>query len=187
MAAFKIMSFATLLAAAISVVGASPAAPALLQSRQSCVEGKNKICYGVSGGMSQQLDIEELEYLASYLRFVGQSNSGMSSFYQMPTGSSCQEWAIPLPEGATILILAKHVSPFVKSAVLYEDIASTIDGGESATDTQRSAALLGCAVNGGQMGVAVNTNNAAYTSTDFKASKAKADGIIIKLVKVPKP
>lgn len=179
----KVFSLTTLLLAAASLVGASPAVPATLQSRQSCVEGKNKICYGVDGGTSQEIDTEELEYLASYLRFVGQSNSGMSAFFQMPTDTTCQEWSLILPEGSTILILAKHVSPFVKSAVLYEDIASTIDGGEEATEAQRQAALLGCAQNGGQMGVAVNTKNAAYDSADFKDSKARADGIVIKIVK----
>ncbi|KAH7010778.1 uncharacterized protein B0I36DRAFT_257296 [Microdochium trichocladiopsis] len=181
----KVLSLTTLLVAAASLASASPAAPALLQSRQSCVEGKTKICYGVNGGTSQGLDVEELEYLAAYLRFVGQSNTGINAFYQMPTSNTCQEWAIPLPEGATTLVLAKHVSPFVKSAVLYEDIASTIDGGEGATDAQRAAALMGCAVNGGQMGVAVNTKHEAYASAEFKASKAKADGVVIKLVKVP--
>ncbi|KAM0326098.1 hypothetical protein ACHAQA_006691 [Verticillium albo-atrum] len=187
MPASKVLSLATLGVALASVVSAHPAepAPAFLQTRQSCVEGKTKICYGVSGGVSQGLDVEELEYLASYLRFVGQSNSGLNAFYHMPTATTCQEWAIPLPDGATTLVLAKHVSPFVKSSVLYEDIASTIDGGEEATSAQRSKALIGCAKNGGQMGVAVNTANAAYKSAEFKASKAKADGIVIKLVKLP--
>ncbi|KAM0272160.1 hypothetical protein ACHAQH_008837 [Verticillium albo-atrum] len=185
MSSIKIFSLTTLLVAAASMVGASPAVNPFLQTRQSCVEGKDRVCYGVSGGTSQNLDVEELEYLAAYLRFVGQSNSGLNAFYTMPTSSSCQEWAIPLPEGAEILVLAKHVSPFVKSSVLYEDIASTIDGGEGATAAQRAKALIGCAKNGGQMGVAVNAKNAAYSSTEFKNSKAKADGIIVKLVKVP--
>ena len=109
----------------------------------------------------------------------------MSAFYQMPTAATCQEWSLTLPEGATILILAKHIAPFVKSAVLYADIANTIDGGDGATDAQRQAALLGCAQNGGQMGVAVNTSNPAYTSAEFKDSKARADGIVIKIVKKP--
>jgi hypothetical protein len=68
---------------------------------------------------------------------------------------------------------------------MYEDIATTIDGGEGATAAQRKAALIGCAQNGGQMGVVVDTKNAAYSSTVFKNSKAKADGIVIKLVKLP--
>ena len=67
----KVFSLTSLLVAAASLVGASPAASATLQSRQSCVEGKNKICYGVDGGTSQKIDPEELQYLASYLRFVG--------------------------------------------------------------------------------------------------------------------
>lgn len=183
----KVFSLTSLLVAAASLVGASPAAPATLQSRQSCVEGKNKICYGVDGGTSQKIDPEELQYLASYLRFVGQSNSGMSAFYQMPTAATCQEWSLTLPEGATILILAKHIAPFVKSAVLYADIANTIDGGEGATDAQRQAALLGCAQNGGQMGVAVNTSNPAYTSAEFKDTRPGRMVLLSRLSRNPRP
>ncbi|KAL8365069.1 hypothetical protein RB595_004063 [Gaeumannomyces hyphopodioides] len=166
----------------LAVTSSSP----LLQARQSCVEGKERVCYGVSGGQPQGLDVEELEYIGAYLRFVGQSNKGLNAFFAMPASTEgCQEWALWMPEGITVLVLAKHVSPFVESSVLYEDIASTTDGGEYATEKQRSAALLGCAANGGQMGVAVNMANEAYSSQEFKDSKAGSDGIAIKLIKMP--
>ncbi|KAJ1334006.1 hypothetical protein MN608_04004 [Microdochium nivale] len=80
---------------------------------------------------------------------------------------------------------AKHVSPSVKSAVLYEGIANTISDNEEASDAQRAAALLGCAAHGEQMGVVVNKQNPAYPLTDFKNSKVKGDDIVIKLAKVP--
>ncbi|KAL8419453.1 hypothetical protein RB594_002608 [Gaeumannomyces avenae] len=133
------------------------------------------------------LDAEELEYIGAYLRFVGQSNKGMNAFFTMPASADggCQEWSLSLPKGLTALVLVKHVSPFVKSSVLYEDIASTIDGGREATEKQRSAALIDCAANGGQTGVAINNANRAYSSQEFKDSKARADGIVIKLVKMP--
>ncbi|KXJ87459.1 hypothetical protein Micbo1qcDRAFT_178956 [Microdochium bolleyi] len=179
------LSLVTLLLAAASAIDASAAAPALLQSRQCSVEGKTKICYGVNGGTSQVLDVDKLQYLASYLRFVGQRNSGINAFFQMPTITTCQEWAIPLPERTTTLVLAKHVSPFVKFPVLYEDIANTIDGGEEVTDAQHAATLLNCAANGGPMSIAVNSQKYAHASADLKNSKSKVDGIVIELVKVP--
>lgn len=152
------------------------ASPALL-ARQSCDEGSKRVCYGKDGGLSQNLDPADVEYVASYLRFVGESNTGASARWTMPaSGSTCDEWAIPVPGAGTVLALAKHTTPFVATSILYEDLASTIDA---------IGGLLECQEYGGQMPAKVNKTNPVYTSAEYKATKARSDGITIKLVRDP--
>lgn len=92
------------------------------------------------------------------------------------SGNTCQEWAIPVPGAGTVLALAKHTTPFVATSVLYEDLAATIDA---------AGGLLECSEGGGQMPVKVNKTNPAYTSAEYKGTKARPDGITIKLVRDP--
>lgn len=68
----------TLLALAVSAATLVSASPALFP-RQSCDEGNKRVCYGKDGGDSQNLDPADVEYVASYLRFVGESNTGASA------------------------------------------------------------------------------------------------------------
>lgn len=42
-----------------------------LVARNPCGEGPDRVCYGVSGGESQNLDIEDIKYVADYLRCLG--------------------------------------------------------------------------------------------------------------------
>lgn len=68
----------SLLALAVSATTLASASPALV-ARQSCDEGSKRVCYGKDGGSSQNLDPADVEYVASYLRFVGESNTGASA------------------------------------------------------------------------------------------------------------
>ena len=162
-----------LVASAASITIATPA----LFHRQSCDEGNKRVCYGKDGGTSQALDPADVEYVASYLRFIGESNTGANARWTMPaSGSACQEWAISVPGAGTVLALAKHTTPFVATSVLYADIAATIDA---------VGGLLECQENGGQMPAIVNKTNLVYTLAEYKATKARSDGITIKLVRDP--
>jgi hypothetical protein len=89
------------------------------------------------------------------------------------SGSTCEEWAVSVPGAGTVLVLAKHTTPFVATSVLYEDLASTIDA---------IGGLLECSENGGQMPVKANKTNSVYNSAECKATKARPDGVTIKLV-----
>jgi len=152
------------------------ATPSLLP-RQSCDEGTKRVCYGKDGGTSQNLDPADVEYVAAYLRFVGESNTGADARWTMPaSGSVCEEWALPVPGAGTVLALAKHTTPFVATSVLYEDLAATIEA---------AGGLLECEGNGGQMPVKVNKSNSVYASAEYKATKARPEGITIKLVRDP--
>lgn len=131
-------------ASAVTITMASPT----LFYRQSCDEGSKRVCYGKDDGTSLALDPGDVEYVASYLRFVGESNTGANARWTMPaSGSACEEWAIPVPAAGIVLALDKHTTPFVGTSILYADIAATIDdvGG-----------LLECQENGGQMPTIVN-------------------------------
>lgn len=159
------------------------AAGSLNAARATCGETADKVCFGTNGGTPQDIDLDDLQYVADYLRYIGEENSGLNSMWTMPTAVSCDEWSLPVDNAGTVLALAKHISPRVRSSVLYVDIANAIDGGPGATEAQRKAALFGCATNGGMVGVKADPANPAYNTAEYKATKAKPEGILLKIVK----
>lgn len=153
---------------------------------QSCGEKANRVCFGLDGGTSQGIDPSDLQYVADALRYMAQDNP--ATLWTMPgSGFDCAEWTLPIEGAGTVLALAKHITPRINSSVLYTDIATTIDGGgEHASDQDRKESLLGaCGIHGGMVGVRVNASDPAYSSAEYKNSKAKPEGIIIKIVKAP--
>lgn len=167
-----------------SVIPAATAALFLASAAfAQCGEGVQKVCYGVNGGSSQGLDLDDLQYVADYLRYIGESQPG--ALFTMPGGFVCQEWGIEVPGAGTVLPLAKQTGPRVTSSVLYADIADTIDGGLDATASQRAASLVGCAANGGQVGIKTDTTNPYYNTPQYVASGAKPTGLVIKVVRAP--
>lgn len=81
-------------------------------------------------------------------------------------------------------VTAKHLGATRNSSVLFEDIATTLDGGAGAngTDAQKAGFIVGCGTDGGSMGVAVNTTSPSYNSTVFQNLYSVTDGILIKVV-----
>jgi hypothetical protein len=144
-----------------------------------------KVCYGVDGGTSQNLDPNDIAYVATYLRYLGQENTGADKFWTMPPSIDCQEWTLPVPNAGTVLALAKHINPRINSSILYTDFANTVDGGEHASAEDKAKSLSGCAKNGGQLGVIVHADASEYKTPEYVNSKAKHEGIIIKLVRDP--
>lgn len=69
------------------------------------------------------------------------------------------------------------------SSILYEDIANAIDGGANTPADKKNDFLIGCGTNGGQVRVKANLNNPLYSTPEYKASGAKPEDIILKLVK----
>lgn len=156
----------------------------LLAQRTSCGEGADRVCYGAGGGTSQDLDPEDVEYAALYLRYLADTNS--NPVWNMPSEFDCAEWTLPLFGAGTVLALAKHINPRTNSGVTYHDLARTIDGGEDASDEERAASLLGgCGANGGQLGVIVDLENPAYKTPEYVESGMKPADIIVKLVRDP--
>lgn len=169
----------TALFISVGIVAATP-----LDTRATCGEGPKRVCYGIDGGQSQNIDPEDVQYVADYLRYLGDENEGDAKFWNMPKAVDCAEWTLPIENGGTVLALAKHINPRINSSILYEDLAAAIDGGLDSSDGGKNE-LLGCGKNGGMMGVKANTKNPLYSTDSYKKSGAKPDGILIKLVKAP--
>lgn len=166
------------------LITAGVAAAAALDPLQSCFEGTNLVCYGLPGGTSQNISVDDLQFAADTIRFNGQS-SDPPGFYTMPANpslSGCDEWTVL--DSGTVRVLAKHTSNIVNSSVLLEDMATTIDGGPDATDTDKQKAIIHCAEHGGQLVVKVNTSNPAYSSADYKSSGNKPSEMLVKVVKL---
>jgi hypothetical protein len=51
--------------------------------------------------------------------------------------------------------------------VLFEDIATAINGGEHGTDEDKAKAIVGCLADGGSLGVLVNSTHPAYKSATY--------------------
>lgn len=168
----------------IQLLAVAGTATAATLTRRACGETAKQVCFGRDGGTAQKIDVEDLQFVADFLRYTGENADGQGAFYTMPSGLECQEWAIEIPGAGTVLALAKHINPRTLSSVLLTDIANTIDGGEN---KNKAASLLGCGTGGGMMGVVTNATNAAYLTATYKASKAKPQDIIIKIVKAASP
>ncbi len=208
------------------LVGRLASASPLLESRDpednNCGENSSLICYGSPDGTSQNLDVSDVSYAASQVRYIGQHKSGPDAFWTskyiitivlatvhhylsvpddgravrkpgsytnagllVPRTVDCQEWTVELPGGGPIMVLAKHITPRYNSSILWEDIATTIDGGPTASANDVKSSLLGCGTHGGQVGVKVNASNPAYSADDYKAGKGRTEGIVIKIVRNP--
>ncbi|KAK0749138.1 hypothetical protein B0T18DRAFT_436766 [Schizothecium vesticola] len=165
----------------IQLLAVAGTAAAATLTRRECGEKADQFCFGRDGGTpSQKIDVEDLQYVAAFLRNVGKNAAGgAGAFYTMPSGVECEEWAIEVPGAGTVLALAKHINPRTLSSVLLTDIADTIDGG---SNTNKAKSLLGCGTGGGWLGVATNATDPAYNTATYKASKAKPQDIIIKIV-----
>ncbi|KAL2198357.1 hypothetical protein P885DRAFT_67552 [Corynascus similis CBS 632.67] len=147
-------------------------------------EPTDRICYDEPGATPQNLTLQEITYVAGYLRYYG-SQKGNPQFYTMnlPDADNCAEWQVTT-KGST-WVMAKLVGDQAAS-VTFDDIANTIDGGGSgATDEDKAAALLGCNTAGGQMGVVVNAEDPRYQESQFTDGTYTNQGIIIKLVRNP--
>ena len=179
------MHYSDYLLVSAAFSGSVASAMTLLPEDTGCLEKGAKLCFGSSsGGASQNLDPGDISYAASYLRNYGSSTTPPAMLTMAPsTKAQCDEWT--LYTIGTTLILGKHINPRANSSVLFTDIANTIDGGDTATDSQAAAAILGCGANGGSMEVVVDKTNAAYLTSDYTKYKNTPTGIIIKLVTAP--
>lgn len=140
--------------------------------------------YGVNGGISHDLDSEDIEYGAAYFRYL--TNTSDVPLSAMPSEFDCSEWTLLLFATGIVLPLAKHINSRTNSTVTYNFLARVLDGGEDSTGTQRAASPLGpYGANGGQLQVIVDSTNPAYNTPEYIASKAKPETIISKLVRGP--
>ncbi|KAI1179406.1 hypothetical protein F4777DRAFT_474805 [Nemania sp. FL0916] len=142
---------------ALAGVGQAASVPLHPRAAQACYanETPNLICYNPPAGTPQNVNPNDVLFIAQYLRAYGsQTNPGR--IFTMPASAThdCAEWTLFAYGSA--LALAKHIDDRHDSSVLFTDIANTIDGGVDATGAQKAAALISCGSSGGSVGVQVN-------------------------------
>ncbi|KAK4444322.1 hypothetical protein QBC34DRAFT_487857 [Podospora aff. communis PSN243] len=152
-----------------------------LSASQNCNEGTRLVCYGQSGGTSQDVDVEEVAYVAEQLRAMSEDGPAFWTMPANPTLDECDEWTLYEPFG-TVWVLAKHTSNRVNSSVSYDEMANTIDGGVDATEEQRKNSILGCGTGGGQLVVQINASNPVYKTEAYKTTTGVPRDILIKVV-----
>ncbi len=138
-------------------------------------------CYNSGDDTPQNVTVADVAYIANYLRLYGrQVKDGRLFAMTAATAPDCAEWSLYARKSA--LALAKHVETDKNSAVLFEDIANTIDGGAKATDPQKAAAIIGCLSSGGSLGVQVDKKRAVYSSDAYKKAGYTPNGVLVKVV-----
>ncbi|PHH83255.1 hypothetical protein CDD82_2675 [Ophiocordyceps australis] len=143
-------------------------------------ESPNLYCYDGKDDTPQNVDPEDVAYVAKQLREYGrETNEGRFLTMTAKDAPDCAEWTIFTYH--TVLVLAKHVFTGIDSSVLFEDIAKTIDGGSQVSDDMHKG-ILGCSGSGGARSVLVNQGNPSYHSEEYRKAGYSPDGILIKVV-----
>ncbi|KAF3074856.1 hypothetical protein CFAM422_003201 [Trichoderma lentiforme] len=122
-------------------------------------EPANRIYSNETGATPQNILLQEIAYVAGYLRFYG-SQPGNPQFYTMP-------W----PDADNCLVGNDTAS------VTFDDIENTVDGGAKSTLEQKAAALHSCDTNGSQVGVEVNTMDPATSRGSLRTGTYTNQGI----------
>ncbi|KAK3377415.1 hypothetical protein B0T24DRAFT_678247 [Lasiosphaeria ovina] len=167
-------------------------------------EAKNLFCYTKPQGTPQNVKVADILYAAKELRAYGTGskekldNNGnpvldencipveepVYRFLNMSTStaSGCGEWTI-WSDAETVLVTAKLMTTKVNGLVRYEDITTTIEGGEGATAAQQTDTIVSCGTDGGSREVKANTAQTAYDEyIKLYRGEYVAGEIVIKVV-----
>ncbi|KAL2872836.1 uncharacterized protein BJX67DRAFT_376620 [Aspergillus lucknowensis] len=143
-------------------------------------ETPDLLCYTAPDNIPQDVLVEDVQFIAAYLRSYGaQIRTGRLLNMAAADAPDCGEWL--LYGHGTAQAFAKHLNNTIDSSVLFADIATTIDGGADADESQQAAALVGCGTDGGSLGVLVNAANPTYSGETYPAGYT-TEGILIKIV-----
>jgi hypothetical protein len=165
-----------------STVFAAPSVQPEARKAQVCYASETpaRFCYTPPQGDPQDVLLEDVKFIASYLRSYGaQTRAGRLFNMAAIDAPDCGEWL--LYSQGTAQAFAKKIDNTVNSSVMFADIATTIDGGPNANATLQAASLLGCGTDGGSLGVAVNATHPTYKGSTYPAGYVTS-GIIIKIV-----
>ncbi|KAK4156925.1 hypothetical protein C8A00DRAFT_30128 [Chaetomidium leptoderma] len=155
-----------------------------LQARDCNGETAALFCYTEVNGAPQKVNVTDVAFIAKYLRAYGrQIKPGRFFTMNAADTQGCGEWSAY--SHRSTLVTIKHINDTVDSSVLFEDIATAIDGGEKATPEQQQQqknALLGCGTDGGAFGVQANLSNPAYSAESYVAAGYSMSGLLVKVV-----
>lgn len=173
----------TLSAAVFAAASISAASLPVPRNANICYSGETAAltCYEDPNGTPQNVAVADVTFVAGYLRSYGrQTKAGRLFTMTAADAADCAEWT--LYSHGSAMATAKHIDSSLNSSVLFEDIATTIDGGVGANATQKAGAIIGCLASGGTLGVQVNATNAAYTASAYTGAGYVTGGIMIKIV-----
>ncbi len=153
-----------------------------LRARSCDSETESLLCYTGAKGMSQDVTVADVTFIAKYLRAYGrQTKPGRFFTMNAKDTQGCGEWTVY--SRRSTLVTIKHIDDRIDSSVLFEDIATTIDGGEKATAEEQLNFLLGCGTDGGAFTVQANLTNPAYADAAYVGAGYKTGGLLVKVVK----
>ncbi len=67
-----------------------------------CGETAAKVCFGVQGGTSQNINLDDLQFVADTLRLTGSDHPG--ALWTMPVKKAqCEEWMIEVQGAGSVL------------------------------------------------------------------------------------
>ncbi|PGH05274.1 hypothetical protein GX51_02995 [Blastomyces parvus] len=147
--------------------------------RTVCFDETPKLhCYSGENDIPQDVEPEDVSFIASYLRAYGrQTRIGRLFTMKAADATDCGEWV--LYARGTAAAYAKKINMTYDSSVLFSDIADTIDGGKNA----EADSLLKCQADGGSFGAQIADVAApAYMTQEYLDAGFKPDGIIVKIV-----
>jgi hypothetical protein len=166
----------------LALLGGAIAGPVRGLAPRTCYETEtpSQLCYTAPNNVPQEVLLEDVLFIASYLRSYGaQVRTGRLFNMAAADAPDCGEWLVYAH--GTAQAFAKHIDNTVDTSVLFADIATTIDGGPNANSTQQAAALIGCGTDGGSLGVLVNAASPTYSGSTYPAGYVTS-GILIKIV-----
>ncbi|KAI6083746.1 hypothetical protein F4821DRAFT_262617 [Hypoxylon rubiginosum] len=177
------MIFSTMMNQMVLLLAASATAasiPGVKRATQICFDETPELhCYSEPDDVPQDVTVDDVKFIAAYLRSYGrQTRAGRLFTMKAADAPDCGEWS--LYARGTAAAYAKHLNNTVDSSVLFEDIATTIDGGE--TTAAHQASIVDCLTEGGSLGVLVNSTNAAYSAATYTSAGYTPQGILIKIV-----
>lgn len=180
----KLINFAPLVLLGSSVLAAPGVAlvqhEALAPRACFATETPARLCYTAPKNDPQDVLLDDVKFIASYLRSYGaQTRAGRLFNMAAADAPDCGEWVVY--SHGTAQAFAKHINNTANSSVMFADIATTIDGGPNATPAQLATSLIGCGTDGGSLGVLVNATHPTYKGSTFPAGYTTG-GIVIKIV-----
>src|SRR3569833_641097 len=146
-----------------------------LQTHICWGESTDRFCYTEANGTPQNVNVSDVIFIAKYLRSYGrQSKPGRFFTMRSNDTKDCGEWTAYSHGSA--LVAVKHITDTIDSSVLYEDLATTLDGGEKATPEELKKALLGCCTDGGAVCFHFNSTGRAGGAAAGGAAGGGAGG-----------
>lgn len=147
-------------------------------------EPSTRICYNETGHVPQDIDMAEVKWITSFLRDYQEQaiRERRQPFWKMSEAASRECTQLPITKRKGVQVVGKHIGDG-KLAVLYSDIANTIEAAATASASHEDESLAKCGPAGGQMHVLINTTDPFYQAESYRTEGYSYRGLIVKLLR----